>query len=314
MNTHPEVILLLTPQFKERIWGGRKLKEFGYDLPEGRIGECWGISGHSQGQSIIASARFQGQTLANVYQENPALFNHPKTKELPLLVKIIDAKEDLSVQVHPDNTYARLHEKQNGKHEAWIVLDTDENTRLQLGHRAKDNMMFSQMITNAKWDDLLLYRSIKKDEVIDIQPGTLHALCAGTVVLEIQQSSDVTYRVYDYHRQDQHGQLRQLHLPQAIAVTTSPFIEPPVTKLNRSIINELQTLVDNNHFKIQALGVNKPITLSHSYHRYATVIEGSFLIEGVMMNKGQHAIITSEVNQFSIAGQGWIIFAEAKAN
>lgn len=312
MHHYPEVILFIAPQFKERIWGGRKLNEYGYVLPKGNIGECWGISGHPQGESLIASERFKGQTLLSVYQKHPNLFNHPKRNGIPLLIKIIDAKEDLSVQVHPNDDYALKHENQNGKHEAWIVLETTNNARLQLGHRAKNQAMFNQMVLEEKWDDLLLYRSIQKDEVIDIQPGTLHALCAGTMVLEIQQSSDVTYRVYDYQRQDQYGKFRQLHLAQAMAVTTSPFIEPPVNKLNRMLLNTVQTLVDNNHFCIQALGVNQEVTIVHPRHRYATVIDGMVMIEGVVMKKGQHAMITNEINHLTITGQGWIIFAEAK--
>lgn len=310
--THQESIILLTPIFKERIWGGRSLQQFGYILPEGNIGECWGISGHPQGQSIIASGRFQGQKLQQVYQNNPHLFNHPKSKELPLLVKIIDAKADLSVQVHPDNTYARQHEIQNGKHESWLVLDTNPHTRLQLGHRAPNSQAFKQMVEEEKWNDLLIYRPIQKDDVIDIQPGTLHALCAGTLVLEIQQSSDVTYRVYDYQRRDAKGELRPLHLPQAIAVTTSPFIEPTITKLQRTIKNQIQTLINNSFYTIEALGVDTPMNVPHPRHRYATVIEGTLTIEGVTLHKGQHAMITSEINQLSISGNGWIIFATSK--
>jgi mannose-6-phosphate isomerase len=305
-------ILLLKPLFKERIWGGTKLNQFGYKLPSDHIGECWGISGHPHGESIILNGESRGKSLSEVYREHPEWFNNPRDSTFPLLVKIIDAKQDLSIQVHPDDAYAMQHENQRGKHEAWIVLEAGVSTRIQLGHRAPDSKTFKTMVDHQQWDKLLRYSPLYQDDVIDIKPGTLHALCAGTMVLEVQQSSDVTYRVFDYNRLDAHGNLRALHLNQAIEVTTAPFIDPPKTKLNRHLFNQIQTLVENDHFKIEALGVEKSMTLTHTRYRLVTVIEGEISMNGTLLKKGDHCIVTSQIHSIEITGHGWLIMAEAK--
>jgi len=312
MKSNMNPVIILKPLFKERIWGGSKLNTYGYDLPSNLIGECWGISGHPHGESIIENGEFQGKKLSELYRNHPDLFNHPSDDTFPLLVKIIDAKADLSIQVHPDDTYALKHENQRGKHEAWIVLDAEPSTRIQLGHHAKDGREFKSMVTQQAWDKLLRYKPLHRDDVIDIKPGTLHALCAGTMVIEIQQSSDVTYRVYDYDRLDANGNLRPLHLKQALDVTIAPFIDPPITKLNRKLLNQVQTLVNNHHFKIEALGVDKPMTLTHPRYRLVTVIEGEVTIQNTLLKKGQHCVITSQVQTIQVDGHGWMIMAEAK--
>jgi mannose-6-phosphate isomerase len=132
------------------------------------------------------------------------------------------------------------------------------------------------------------------------------------MVLEVQQSSDVTYRVFDYNRLDAHGNLRSLHLNQAMEVTTAPFIDPPKTKLNRHLFNQIQTLVENDHFKIEALGLEKSMTLNHTRYRLVTVIGGEISMNGTLLKKGDHCIVTSQINSLEINGHGWLIMAEAK--
>jgi mannose-6-phosphate isomerase class I len=311
MDTTKPMILKLIPLFKERLWGGQKLKKFYDDLPPGDIGECWGISAHQQGDSKIANKELNGQSLRQIYHQFPQWFNGAKSTRFPLLVKIIDAREDLSVQVHPNDSYALANEHDLGKHEAWVVLDVGNHSRLQLGHTALTLDSFKEAIVNKQWKQLLRYEPLSIHDVIDIAPGTLHALCAGTVVLEIQQSSDVTYRVYDYERLDKVGNLRTLHLPQAMAVTTIPFVPPKKTKLNKTLFNQLQPLIHNDHFVVEACGVNTKtgVLVHHHQYRLATVIEGEIIIDDIPFKQGDHFIVTSTVKQFTLRGSGWIIFA-----
>ncbi len=311
MDNIKPMILQLVPLFKERIWGGQKLKNFYQDLPSGDIGECWGISAHPQGDSKIANGLVKGQSLSQVYHQFPQWFNGAKSSRFPLLVKMIDAREDLSVQVHPNNAYALANEHDLGKHEAWIVLDVGDQARIQLGHTALTPPSFKEAILHQQWQSLLRYVPLATNDVIDIAPGTLHALCAGTVVLEIQQSSDVTYRVYDYHRLDKLGQPRTLHLPQAMAVTTVPFVAPKQTKLNKNHLNKLQPLIHNEHFIVEACGVDSTIDvlIPHNQYRLATVIEGNIFIDNQPFKQGDHFIITSTVKQFTLSGSGWVVFA-----
>lgn len=216
--------LFLQPVFKERIWGGTTLNDaFGYDIPTEHTGECWAISAHPNGPSIIENGPYAGMTLDNLYREYPDLFGNLKEEVFPLLTKILDANMDLSVQVHPDDSYAMLHENgELGKTECWYIIDCKEDADMIFGHNAKTKEELQQQIQEGKWNDLLRRVKIKPGDFFYVPSGTIHALCEGKLVLETQQSSDTTYRVYDYDRRDAEGNLRDLHLEKAIEVTTVP--------------------------------------------------------------------------------------------
>ncbi|MGZ4113018.1 MAG: type I phosphomannose isomerase catalytic subunit, partial [Tumebacillaceae bacterium] len=222
--------LFLTPVFQERIWGGTALRErFGYAIPTDHTGECWGISAHLHGPSRICNGPLAGRTLAEVWEQHPELFGREigrvgrggserakgqkfgsgrlaACEAFPLLVKILDANSDLSVQVHPDDAYAAEHERgELGKTECWYVLDCAPDAELILGHRAQSRAELAEMMQSGAWDDLLIRRPIQPGLFFYVPSGTVHALGKGTLVLEIQQSSDTTYRVYDYDRVDANG-------------------------------------------------------------------------------------------------------------
>lgn len=214
------MVLKLQPVFFDKIWGGKKLKEK-YNYPvSNNCGECWGISAHKNGSSIIMNTEFAGKTLKDIYNTNRELFgNYPK-KEFPILVKVIDAEDNLSIQVHPDNEYAKK-ENSLGKEECWYVLDTDPDTEIIVGHNAKSKQEFEQAIKNGTLEHLCKSFKTKPGDFFYIETGTLHAICKGTTLLEVQQSSDITYRVYDYNRL-QDGQPRDLHVKEALDVVSIP--------------------------------------------------------------------------------------------
>ena len=217
-------ILWVEPVFKEMIWGGNQLKEkYGYAIPSDQTGECWAPSAHPNGDNKIIEGEFKGQTLSKVFDEHRELFGNIKDKQFPLLVKIIDACNDLSVQVHPNDEYAALHENSLGKTECWYVLDCKEDTKMVMGHHAKTKEELVKAIENDDYDHLLNKFDIKKGDFFYIPSGTIHAICKGSLIYEAQQSSDITYRVYDYHRKDKDGNERQLHVKQSIDVTTVPY-------------------------------------------------------------------------------------------
>mgnify|MGYP001305281971 FL=1 len=196
-------ILWVEPVFKEMIWGGNQLKEkYGYAIPSDQTGECWAPSAHPNGDNKIKEGEFKGQTLSKVFDEHRELFGNIKDKQFPLLVKIIDACNDLSVQVHPNDEYAALHENSLGKTECWYVLDCKEDTKMVMGHHAKTKEELVKAIENDDYDHLLNKFDIKKGDFFYIPSGTIHAICKGSLIYEAQQSSDITYRVYDYHRKD----------------------------------------------------------------------------------------------------------------
>ena len=206
-------ILWVEPIFHEKIWGGKRLKDvYGYDIPSDQTGECWAPSAHPSGDNTIIEGEFKGQTLSKVFNEHRELFGNIKDKEFPLLIKIIDACDDLSVQVHPGDEYARIHENSLGKTECWYVLETEENTKMVMGHHAKTKEELVQAIENDDYDHLLNKFDIQKGDFFYIPSGTIHAICKGSLIYEAQQSSDITYRVYDYHRKDKDGNERELHV------------------------------------------------------------------------------------------------------
>ena len=217
-------ILWVEPIFHEKIWGGKRLKDvYGYDIPSDQTGECWAPSAHPSGDNTIIEGEFKGQTLSKVFNEHRELFGNIKDKEFPLLIKIIDACDDLSVQVHPGDEYARIHENSLGKTECWYVLDCKEDTKMVMGHHAKTKEELVQAIENDDYDHLLNKFDIQKGDFFYIPSGTIHAICKGSLIYEAQQSSDITYRVYDYHRKDKDGNERELHVQQSIDVTTVPY-------------------------------------------------------------------------------------------
>lgn len=204
----------LTPVLKDYIWGGTLLKEmFGRENGGKRIAESWEVSVHPDGMSGYA-----GGTLANYLTLYPYSVDI-NGNEFPVLIKYIDAKENLSVQVHPDDEYAKRVEGDNGKTEMWYVVKADEKAGIYCGFkRDVTKLEFQKSIEDGTVEDLLNFIPVKAGDCYLIEAGTVHAIGAGCLICEIQQSSNVTYRVYDYNRRDASGNLRPLHIEKALEV------------------------------------------------------------------------------------------------
>ncbi len=307
--------IFLTPYFRPKIWGGRKLKTiFNYDIPEGQIGEAWVISGYKDDASTVETGDLKNKSLRTVYHEHPELFGNPKSKEFPLLVKFLDANDNLSVQVHPDDKYARKVENDSGKTESWYVLQADPGSYLIYGHNAKSRAELADMINKGEWDKLLRKVPVKKGDFFYVPAGTIHALTKGIVVIETQQSSDVTYRLYDYDRVDQKtGQKRELHTQKSIDVTTVPHVDP---KLNVQVKKEqdavIKTLVCppvSPHFYLWQITLDGKweTGLNDKPYLLVTVIEGSGKLEVNSkiydLNIGTNLIIPNQMKNFTFTGK-----------
>ncbi len=222
-------VLKLTPACKDYLWGGTKLKtDFGKQYNGDILAETWELSCHPDGPSRIANGEFAGKTLEDYIDAcgKQVLGKDCESFEnFPVLIKFIDAKGNLSIQVHPSDDYALEHEHQYGKTEMWYVVDCEEGAFLYFGFAKKvDEKEFRERIENNTLTEVLNKVPVKKGDVFFIESGTLHAIGAGIVIAEIQQNSNVTYRVYDYGRLDKDGKPRQLHVDQAIKVTnTTPM-------------------------------------------------------------------------------------------
>ena len=298
-------LLFMDPVFKEAIWGGTKLRDvFDYEIPSDTTGECWAISGHANGMSHVAGGRFDGKTLGELWKEEPEIFGNYPGSQVPLLIKIIDAKNDLSIQVHPDDAYAGEHENGSlGKTECWYVLDCEPGTEIVIGHNAKDKAEVEKMIRNHEWSDFIRKVPVHKGDFFQINPGCVHAIKGGTLILETQQSSDITYRVYDYDRK-WNGKLRELHVKQSLDVIKTPF-QP--AKDQRSITHtegaDLEHLETCPYYTVEKYDIHG--TWDHVFEAgfvNASVIEGEGSINGRKIKKGDHFIIPADFGTCSFEG------------
>lgn len=211
----------LLPAFKDYLWGGTKLKtEYNKKTDLQKVAESWELSTHKDGESIIADGEFKGKKLSEYISANDVLGKRAKAFDFfPILIKFIDAKDNLSVQVHPDDEYSLKNNGEYGKTEMWYVLGAEEGATLYHGFKKKiTKEEFSERIKNNTLLEVLNKVPVKKGDVFFIESGTVHAIGAGIMICEIQQNSNTTYRVYDYGRRDKDGNTRPLHIEQAIEV------------------------------------------------------------------------------------------------
>lgn len=302
--------LFLNPLFMDRIWGGTALKDkFNYNIPSKNTGECWAISSHENGDCTISNGEFKGMTLSHLWNNEKHLFGNVSGDKFPLLTKILDANDNLSVQVHPDDEYASINESgELGKTECWYIIDCDDDAEMIFGHNAKSKQELVQMINDNKWDDLLKKVKIKKGDFFYVPSGTIHALCKGTLVLETQQNSDTTYRVYDYDRRDNNGNKRELHVNKSIDVTTTPHkVSDNVYSKISDKSFELTTFVDNNFFSVHKLNTFGKCSFEHDKpFSLCSVLDGKGSLicnsKEYKLNKGCNFIIPATIDNFNLDG------------
>ncbi len=298
-------IIFLKPVFKEMIWGGNRLTEFGYDISSNNTGECWAISAHPNGDCVVDGGSFDGMTLSELWSSHGELFGNVENDRFPLLIKIIDANDDLSIQVHPDDEYAKTNENGSlGKTECWYVLDCKKDATIVIGHNAKDKTELEDMINNHRWNEFIREIPIKKGDFFQINPGCLHAIKGGTMILETQQNSDITYRVYDYDRL-QDGKPRQLHVKQSIEVIEVPYIP---TNLEKDIIAcgniKREKLVSCEYYTVEKIDISGDAELEQSYKfMNVSIIDGQGLIDGIPIKKGSHFILPFEYGKAQFEGK-----------
>jgi len=307
--------LFLKPIFQERIWGGTRLRDvYGYDIPSEQTGECWAISAHPNGQSVVINGEHTGKTLGELWQHRRELFGHYPGDVFPLLTKILDANADLSVQVHPNDGYAGQHENgELGKTECWYIIDCKEGAEIIFGHTAQTKEELLNHCEKGNWNHLLRRVPIKPGDFFYVPSGTIHALCEGTLVLETQQSSDTTYRLYDYDRVDANGRKRELHLQKAIEVTTVPYEDPAlhIIKEEREGV-DITTFVEADYFSVYKWDVNGAAMFDrrHPFLMVSVVDgEGSLIVnkEEHVWKKGDHFLIPATVDEFVVEGKAELI-------
>ena len=273
------MILFLKPVFFDKVWGGKKISDFLNQPTRNSCGECWGISAHENGESIIENGIHKGKTLKFLFENNKDLFGNYEGNEFPILVKVIDAKESLSIQVHPDNNYAKKYNS-FGKDECWYIIDADPNAHIVIGNNFKTKDELIEKIYDNDFINYLHRTSVTKGDYFYIKSGTLHSICAGTFLLEIQQSSDIAFRIFDFNRLDK-GKLRKLHIKEALDV-----IKVPDDVIIKTHINK--------YFEFEIIN-NKDNTLytSHIHGDYLAVLDGNGKINEYDIRKGDFLMVSS---------------------
>lgn len=290
---------LLQPACKEALWGGQKLKEhFSKQADLENIAESWECSTHPEGPSTVVTGEHKGMLLTEVLQKHPEyLGTHPRTKgELPILVKFIDARQKLSVQVHPDDEYAKLYEQgQLGKTEMWYVLEADKEAELIYGFYSDiDSAAVRQSVKDGSIEKYLQKVKVRRDDVFYIPAGTVHGIGAGNLIAEVQESSNLTYRLYDYNRIDKRGQKRKLHVEKALAVAdlkgqTSP--RQPLRVLRYTPGSATEFLCRCKYFQVERVLLN-----TEGKKKLAELYTGSNSFLALLCIAGQGKILLEDEN------------------
>lgn len=304
--------LFLDSVLQEKIWGGDHLKRFGYQLPSDKIGEYWAISAHPNGVSTIKNGKFSGVKLDELYHTHRELFGNSKKDVFPLLTKILDANDWLSVQVHPDDTYGLANEGELGKTECWYIIEAEPGAEIIYGHHAKSKAELREMIESGDWDHLLTKVKVKAGDFFYVPSGTMHAIGKGILILETQQSSDTTYRVYDFDRKDDQGNLRELHIEKSIDVLNlgAPANTTPIVTKEANLVHT--SFVSNDFFTVEKWEISGPVHFTKKApYTLCSVIEGQGTLtvsgENFPVKKGDHFILTSDITNWDFDGNLTII-------
>ncbi len=284
----------LQPVFKEIVWGGNRLKnDYGFKSDLNNIAEAWMLCARNDGDNVVINGEYSGMSFTELVKNNPVLLGKKGEKyaEFPLLIKFIDAKSDLSVQVHPDDEYARIHENSYGKTEAWYILDCDEGAQLIYGfNKELTREEFKAAIENNTFLDYVNKVNVKKGDVFFISAGTLHAIGGGILLAEVQQNCNTTYRVYDYGRLVD-GKPRELHIDKAIDVTdTVPPTRSGDADGEKVALNGgyTQDLCSCEFFKMSTLEIDGEYSLNVNDESFASLLvtegKGTVTVNGTTVD------------------------------
>ena len=310
--------LQFNPILKERIWGGEKLKtELNKPITSNITGESWEISTVKGDVSIIANGDLKGKSFLDVINDNPNEILGTEVyarfgKEFPLLFKYLDAREDLSIQVHPNDALAKKRHDSFGKTEMWYIMQADEDARIIVGFKENSNAAeYLENLENKTLLSILDDVKVKSGDVFFLETGTVHAIGAGLVVAEIQQTSDITYRLYDFDRVDAQGATRELHVDLALEAINYNVVE---TKKDYSKdLNESNQVVECPYFTTNFIPLDGKISVSKSGKTFTVYMctEGTFELEynnsKIQYNKGDTVLIPAAMNAFILSGKASIL-------
>ena len=310
--------MLMKPAFKDYIWGGTRLRDdFGKDCDFDKVAESWELSCHKDGNSVIANGEFAGMSLSEyIEKQGKAVLgtNCARFENFPVLIKLIDAQDNLSVQVHPDNEDAQRVEGEYGKTEMWYVVDADEGATLLYGFKHEiSKEEFRERIENNTLLEVTNAVPVKKGDVFFIRSGTLHAIGKGILIAEIQQNSNTTYRIYDYGRVGKDGKPRELHIDKALDVTklcpAEPYPETEWVTADSKTGWKKKLLSSCEYFTVNALDIPESAELTADEKSFVSLLflDGTSTISydggKLDVKKGDSVFIPAGFGSFKIDGK-----------
>ena len=277
---------ILKPVTVSKIWGGQKLLAYGGDSSISKIGLIYSISCEENNSNEVLNGKFKGRTLLDAWNYNKKEFGYLKFDKFPLIISFIDANDDLSLQVHPDDNYAVINNiSPFGKEESWVFLDALDNQKIVLGCALDSIESVRKNIDNNNWQDIINYLPVQKLSYANVKPGTLHALTSGSLVYEIQQATDITYRFYDYNRITKEGKKRELHLSKALEVLKPEYKSKAIPFKKDKMVNE-------KYYSLVLRTLNDSIILNkNEIFECYTVIDGELIIDDITVRKGMSFIL-----------------------
>lgn len=309
-------MLKLKPAFKDYLWGGTRLRsEYDKDCDYDKIAESWELSNHSAGSSVIVNGELEGVAFTKYLEDNGKAVwgnNAQHFQDFPILIKFIDAKQALSIQVHPDDEYALRVEKEFGKNEMWYILDCEPGSFLYLGVNEEiSKEEYRARIEDDTLLDVLGKVEVKKGDCFFIKAGTIHAIGEGIMICEIQQNSNTTYRVYDFGRVGVDGKPRELHVDKAVDVSNLTPIDVDANKSDVVQLedNTLENLATSQYFTCDKYEVENEITLHVGEESFQSIImlegEGSVTCENetVAFRKGDSIFFPANAGDFKVKGK-----------
>ncbi len=311
--------MLFEPVLKDYIWGGRGLEKLGRTLPEGPIAESWEIAGHEAGTTVVSNGRYRGKPLTEVQAElglnligSNCAWAQERSK-FPLLIKILDASRQLSVQVHPNDDYAQAHEgNELGKSEMWVILDAKPGAKVQLGvKKGTTSAKFRQGIETGNLESYLHYIQVTPGDHICVPAGTLHAIMDGILIAEIQQNSNTTYRVYDWNRLGSDGRPRPLHIDKALDVINFEQVEPelqPAKILGDENGIRRSLLCQNDYFVTERIKLERGAAFSGNCDGSSLeiwgVLAGDVEVNEVSLTAVQFVLLPAALGHFTVLAKG----------
>jgi mannose-6-phosphate isomerase len=310
--------LVFEPILQDRIWGGTKLKtDLGKNIPTQTTGESWELSTVQDNVSVVKQGEYAGKPLTDLLEQFPNEVLGTKVHEqfgtqFPLLFKFLDAKEDLSIQVHPNDELAKKRHNSFGKTEMWYVMQADEGSRIIVGFKEKSSPdEYLNKLENKNLIDILNEQPVQKGDVYFLETGTIHAIGAGIVIAEIQQTSDITYRIYDWDRVDANGKGRQLHVEEALDAMN---YNPTDTKKEYSKeLNKSNVTVDCPYFTTNYLPLDGTASISKDGNSFTVYIctEGEYSIkaegETYSFKKGDTVLVPAAIKAFTLVGTATLL-------